>query len=65
MPLSLQDTKELDFAGLLMLLYEHRFTGAIVLNFRGGIPKVAEVPSVQIRLETGSALDKGLAVSAL
>lgn len=40
-----------DFAALLLALYDRKFTGTIVLNFRGGKPLVAEIPSVQIRLD--------------
>ena len=51
MPIVEQVAPPIDFATLLQQLFEQKFTGAIVLNFRGGIPKVAEVPSVQIRLD--------------
>jgi hypothetical protein len=46
------------FMALVAQLYHQRYNGAVILNFRDGIPLVAEYCRVQITLERVSGLDK-------
>lgn len=65
MPVIETTEASIDFAALLVELHRQGYTGAIILNFRNGVPMVAEYSRVQIRLERVSGLDKSRAVSAL
>lgn len=50
-------TREDDFATLLDALFSRRYTGAILLHFRNGVPKIVELPGVQITIRAGEGLD--------
>ena len=41
-----------DFFGLLEALHARRFTGAVILHCVEGQPKMAEFPSLQVRLRS-------------
>lgn len=58
MPVLEVEEQQLDFAALLVALYEKRFTGAITLNFQRGVPLVAEYSKVRISLARVATLDK-------
>jgi hypothetical protein len=40
-----------DLAALLQSLYDQRYTGSITLHCAEGIPRIAEVPGVRIKLD--------------
>jgi hypothetical protein len=56
--LDLQIKRDDDYAHVLEALYQRRYTGSFTVHCQNGVPRLIELPGVQIALRSGTALDK-------
>lgn len=51
------EREDQDLFALLSSIYAEKYTGMVILHCSDGVPRKAEFPSKQVRLQSG--LDKG------